>query len=394
VRAWGFDAIRLPIHWSGIEPTETGGFDEAYLARIDAFVALAAKEDLFVLLDLHQDAYSKEIGEDGAPLWAIEPKPSTLREGPLTDLDARRQSNQVLDAFATFFGAGPDGARLRGRFVTMAKVVAARFAAAPNVVGLEIFNEPVTDTAGLARLDALAYPALRAAAPDKLYVFEPNAVRNFLDQAPTPASPLGPMSGYAPHVYTLSFTGTAAQFAAMTKDTLRRSNENARAEADAWNAPLLVGEWGMDPRGPRASTYLAWQSELQDEARASSFFWLWKEDSQGSWGCFDRAAPGAGAWTERTALRRALARVRPAAIAGLPERFGYDAGKGSFELTFTGDPDVVAPHLIVVPELLGPPLHVRCDGADVPYVSQGHGTIAVRCGSTPKAHRLEVAVAP
>ncbi len=393
MRAWGFDAVRLPIHWSGIEPTETGGFDERYLGRIDAFLALAQKEDLMVLLDLHQDAYSKEIGEDGAPRWAIEPPPPAVLGGPLTDLDARRQSKPVLDAFATFFGASPAGERLRGRFVAMARMVAARYASSSSVLGLEIFNEPVTDVAGLGRLDALAYPALRQAAPDKIYAFEPSAVRNFLDQAPAPAAPLGPMSAYAPHVYTLSFTGTPAQFAAMTKDTLRRSNENARAEADAWDAPLLVGEWGMDPKGARAAEYLAWQAELQDEARASSFFWVWKEDSQGSWGCFDRAASGAAAWAERTALRRALAHVRPMAVAGLPQHFGFDRTKGVFELVFTGDPEVVAPHLVSVPEILGAPTAVRCDGAPATYVLEAHGVVSVKCGESAKVHRLEVTVA-
>ncbi len=392
MRAWGFDAIRLPIHWSGIEPTASGGFDERYLARIDAFLALAAKEGLLVLLDLHQDAYSKEIGEDGAPRWAIEPPPPAVLGGPLTDLDVRRQSKPVLDAFATFFGASEAGERLRARFVSMARMVAARYASSPTVLGLEIFNEPVTDVAGLARLDALAYPALRQAAPEKIYAFEPSAVRNFLDQAPTPSRPLGPMSGYAPHVYTLSFTGTPAQFAAMTKDTLRRSNENARAEADAWEAPLLVGEWGMDPKGPRAAEYLAWQAELQDEARASSFFWVWKEDSQGSWGCFDRVASGTSAWAERTALRQALAHVRPMAIAGLPQRFSFDRAAGVFDLAFVGDPEVVAPHLVSVPEILGPPSAVRCDGEPATYVVEAHGVVSVQCGGSAKVHHLEVRV--
>ena len=59
---------------------------------------------MWCLVDLHQDAYSKEIGEDGAPLWAIMPPPTELLEGPLNDLEERRISQQVLDAFSTFFG--------------------------------------------------------------------------------------------------------------------------------------------------------------------------------------------------------------------------------------------------------------------------------------------------
>src|SRR5512147_3199528 len=99
MRELGLDLLRLPINWSGIEPTR-GSYDEAYLQRVDAAVRCAGDAGVYVMIDLHQDAYSKEIGEDGAPLWAIEPAPTKLLEGPLTDLDKRRTSGQVLQAFS------------------------------------------------------------------------------------------------------------------------------------------------------------------------------------------------------------------------------------------------------------------------------------------------------
>ena len=109
MRQLGLDLLRLPINWSGIEPTR-GIYDEAYLDRVDAAVQCAARAGLVVLIDLHQDAYSKEIGEDGAPLWAIQPPPTMLLGGPLTDLGDRRLSTQVQAAFATFFTIGdPSG---------------------------------------------------------------------------------------------------------------------------------------------------------------------------------------------------------------------------------------------------------------------------------------------
>lgn len=147
MRELGFDLLRLAIDWSGIEP-ERDEFSEAYLDRVAAAVDCAGSAGLLVLLDLHQDAYSKEIGEDGAPLWAIEPPPAMLLEGPLDDLDARRQSRQVLDAFDSFFAAGdPHG--LQAEFIAMLEEVAARFASDPAVIGFELFNEPVAAPEGL-----------------------------------------------------------------------------------------------------------------------------------------------------------------------------------------------------------------------------------------------------
>lgn len=394
MRGFGFDALRLPINWSGVEPTEDGGFDEAYLDAVEAVVDLAHAEGLRVLLDLHQDAYSKEIGEDGAPLWAIVPPPTELLEGPLLDLEARRLSKQVLDAFETFFGESADGTWLRERFTAMAVHVMQRFADHPAVVGLEIFNEPQATLEGVQRLNEVAYPALRAAAPTKLYVFEPPVTRNVLDKAPIPEAPLGPMSVYAPHVYTFAFVSTDAQKQAMTKEKLRVSNANARAEADAWQAPLVITEWGFDPKAIKASEYFVWQSELQEEHRASAFFWVWKEQSQGNWGAFDFDST-TKVFTERLAVKQALARVRPMAVAGWPTRIAFDRASGVFELEFDGNPGVTEPHRISVAPVLGSPLSVECDGEPAESESAEHGELRVSCGQGSSSHHvLRVRVNP
>jgi len=65
---FGLNLLRLPISWSAFEPVR-GRFDAAYLDRIAAVVALCRAHGIVVLLDFHQDAFSKEIGEDGAPRW-------------------------------------------------------------------------------------------------------------------------------------------------------------------------------------------------------------------------------------------------------------------------------------------------------------------------------------
>lgn len=387
MRDWGFDSLRLPINWSGIEPTKDGGFDSNYLDRVEQVLDLSHAAGLRVLLDLHQDAYSKEIGEDGAPLWAIVPPPTKLLEGPLTDLEDRRLSKQVLDAFDTFFGEGADGTFLRERFTQMAVHVMQRFGDHPAVIGLEIFNEPIATIEGIDRLNAAAYAAIRAAAPKKLYLFEPSSTRNVLDTAPLPEAPLGPMSGYAPHVYTLAFVSTDAQKQAMTKATLRTSNENARLEADAWQAPLVITEWGFDPNAIKASEYFTWQSELQEEHAASAFFWVWKERSQGNWGCFD-FDPATQEFSERTALKQTLARVRPMAVAGWPTRIDFDRKSGVFELELDGNPSVREPHRIAVAPALGAPSAVECDDQVAPHQSAEHGEITVHCGHGSRGHHL------
>lgn len=392
MREIGFNALRLPINWSALEPTEDGGFDEAYLDQVEAVVDLCGKHGIRTLVDFHQDAYSKEIGEDGAPLWAILPPPTQLLEGPLDDLAARRASKQVLDAFATFFGDSADGQMLRQRFGQAVAHVAARFAGHPHVTGIEIYNEPVATDTDTHILHDEVLAIARPADAGQLYHFEPSVFRNLKDKAPTAKRDPWPGTVYAPHVYTLSFDGTDEEHQAMTKETLRPSNESARAEADSWAAPLVVGEYGYDPKGIQADSYLRWQVELQDEYQASGFLWVWKEESQDSWGLFDHD-DATGAWTERDLVRKAISRVVPEAVAGWPGRFGMD-GALRFEMSFTADPTVTARHRLFVP---GPDdyaasFEVTCDGAPVDAPRDpATGIIEVECGGDDQDHTLVVA---
>ncbi len=66
----GFDALRLPMSWSALEP-KPKTYASSFFTALDAVLDLAKAHHFQVVLDFHQDGYSKEIGEDGAPLWAI-----------------------------------------------------------------------------------------------------------------------------------------------------------------------------------------------------------------------------------------------------------------------------------------------------------------------------------
>lgn len=387
MRGMGFDALRLPVNWSGLEPTESGGFSETYLDRVAAAVATAREAGLFVLVDLHQDAYSKEIGEDGAPYWAISPAPPEKLQGPLDDLDKRRLSKPVADAFATFFGPSDEGARLRGRFAKAAAHLAARFADDPAVIGFELYNEPLASAEQLFTFHRDVLAEVRKSAPKKLVFFEPSAERNLTDRAPLPTATLGPGTVYAPHVYTLAFTGTPASIAAMTRDTLRPSNQNAREEADAWQAPLVIGEMGFSPASERFADYIGYQLDLEDEVRASSFFWLWKEDSQGAWGIYDKASSGPSPWTERPKVVEALTRIRLERVAGRLGKVAYDSSRKSLSFTFEGSS--ASSRSVVSTGRLAGTVVATCDGRTV--AAEGTGPLQIPCGG-PGGHEVTVTV--
>lgn len=259
LRELGFDALRLPLSWSAIEPAMGGGYDESYLDAVAKVVGYCHDAGVRVLLDLHQDAYSKMMGGDGAPLWAIQPPPTMLGPAPAGVTPATE--GQVISAFNTFFGTSAESTSLQGAFIAMASHVAARFANDSTVLGLEIFNEPPVDIEFLLPFYKAALASVRKVMPDKLFAFEPNALRNSADTAPLGSGSLGPGTAYAPHIYTFVFNrGTMAAQETMTKAALEPSNQSAAAEAASWDAPPLVTEWGYGPTSPHAEDFFTWQS--------------------------------------------------------------------------------------------------------------------------------------
>jgi endoglycosylceramidase len=394
MRALGFNFLRLPVNWSGLEPRDATprAFLASYVARLREVLDVCRAHDVFVLVDWHQDAYSKEIGEDGAPLWAISPPPAMLLEGPLEDLEARRTSPQVLAAFATFFGDAEPGPTLRARFTEAVVHVVEALRGDDAVVGFEIYNEPVATDAQTRRLNEAVAAAIVAADPARLSFFEPPALpRNFTDRAALAETPFAVAGGvYAPHSYTLAFNGTEAQRLRFTRETLRTSHRNAVREAESWGTPLLIGEWGYDPRGIRAEEYYRLSVELMDEYGESWAFWVWKEDSQGSWGVHDFDRDG-GVWRERALLVRSLSRPRPERIAGWPRRFGFDAEAGVLEVRFRGEAAVTAPNEVYLPERAPAAVRVTCDGVAIAGLRRDTrtGLLAVPCGGVGE-HVLRV----
>jgi endoglycosylceramidase len=143
VEELGFDVVRLTINWSALEP-QPMQYSPAFFSKLDALLDMARRHAFYVILDMHQDAYSKEIGEDGAPLWAIVSQaPFTPLNGPSSD--ARRTTAPVLDAGFNFFANfdATDGRPLQQAFITAVTTMARRYTFDPAVLGFEAFNEPV-----------------------------------------------------------------------------------------------------------------------------------------------------------------------------------------------------------------------------------------------------------
>jgi endoglycosylceramidase len=384
----GLDVIRLPVNWSALEPAPRA-YADAFFASLDDAIALARAHGLHVFVDMHQDAYSKEIGEDGAPLWAIVPPPTMLLGGPSDD--SRRLSAQVIAAGLSFWKDAPatDGRPLQEAFIDAAAEIVKRHVGDPTVIGYEAFNEPVVfDTTELDAFHARFADRVHAIDPDAAVFFEPWGLRNQSDMAPLAAAPWSHGPGvYAPHIYTGWFT-MPSQNGWESEDPakLAPSMQSADAEAASWATPLFVTEFGCDQTLARGPEWLDRELDLQDQYLASSTAWarewgpwglyssdgvLWKETARVMSRSYPRAVAGDLIAIERPEAGHLVVRYRPTArTAGLPHEVSASA------YWISG-------------------VRVLCDGAPVAFDASAVGRITFTCPAGDAAdHTFEVIGTP
>ena len=319
----GINFLRLPINWSGLEPEE-GQFNLDYLAQIDEVVEHCRNAGIYVLIDFHQDAYSKELGEDGAPYWAILPQVEFTHEGPLEDLDERRGSPQVLDAFENFF----DNAEgIMDRFMPAVEMVAARYASDSTVLGYEIMNEPVAFHASdginkLYNFYSKVTQTIRAVDDKHTIWMEPDASRNFLLVSDAPNGFEDPNIVYTPHMYP-PFSDTETWDSAKWIEELTYTYDRMMQEKEDWGAALVLGEWGANPRWEGSIPYIRASHRIFNDRLMGQTFWLWKENCQGFWGLYDRNEDE-DTWTLNEQAAKEVGQPTVHAVPGVFKSLGFD----------------------------------------------------------------------
>ena len=72
MRSLGFNLIRLAVSWSLLEPSPST-YSEDYVKRIEQLISWANKQNIWVIIDMHQDFWGPGVGGgggDGAAAWA------------------------------------------------------------------------------------------------------------------------------------------------------------------------------------------------------------------------------------------------------------------------------------------------------------------------------------
>lgn len=289
IAAVGFNTVRLLVSWSALEP-EPGAFDRAYVDRVRQAVGWAREQGLYVVLDMHQDAWGKHIatepgetcapgfmpsvGWDGAPQWA------TLTDGlPTCRLGLREVSPAVGQAWQSFYD---DRAGIQTALVRTWGRLAREFASESAVAGYDLLNEPNPGLSGnqTARLGEFygrtieaIRDAERAAAGgfEHIVFFEPGVEWSGfgVTATPPPSFTTDPNVVFSPHLYADSIT--------VTPVTVEQGFDYAEAAAGTYASTVWSGEWGWfgDPAADRAEIA---RYAIQEDARLiGGAWWSWKQ---------------------------------------------------------------------------------------------------------------------
>ena len=435
--ALGFNSLRLPLSWSLLEP-ERGRFSQAYVDRAAQVVDWARALGMYVIIDMHQNAYSRYVGpgkgvdlsaNSGAPAWA------TITDGLPSQLllpNQREANPAVIEAFNNFWY---NRAGIQDEYIAAVSVLAKRFKDDSTVAGYSIFNEPqpgwnlppgfedlllfpfyrrvidavtgvhdgVPCPTGIFMPSICGYADAGVRDDRHLFFLEPGLLRQITDFPTHLGLPVSsyPNMVFDIHAYTHGFTIEALlgnsdpSKATYPWGGYDQTYSLGEREAKAMGAALFVSEFGNDPKYD--SVLLANEVLQQEKHNVGFAFWTWKENGgSGSWGMFDATrndiVPAQSSGCLRAARERLLARVYPRASSDPHVSYHYDADTGSFTLgaqARAGDPATV---VSIPPEVRGsvavsgaapPETQTSSDGSRLVSVSPSGGPFTIMVNAAP-----------
>ena len=361
-REQGFNLIRLGIFWDGVEP-QPGVYDHDYLQRVKDVIELARQNGLYVMLDMHQDLFSRKWG-DGAPLWATLDEGAPHPESCTMWYDAYLQSEAIIRAADNFWENAPaaDGVGLQDHYEAMWEILAGYFDSCENVIGYEPMNEPFMG--GLARA-AFGEAAMRTAAQfpgydpqnplatsaeqadfymsvvsEKLMGFDKETLMPFyrrIQKAVARVSDKPLITGgniyssstiptgierldehgnqiYAPHGYDAVVDSD--RYESFNKANVESLFADKRRSQTELGLPTIIGEWGAFPSKPFTGELIRHMNDILEQYLWSSTYWQWM--------------PG----LENDPNYADLSRAYPMVTAGELRSYHYDAESKTLSLCY------------------------------------------------------------
>jgi len=285
LQSWGFNLVRYLMFWEAVEP-QPGVINWDYLTESAERIQWLYSLGIDVIIDFHQDLYSRKFTGNGIPEWAV--RDSGKAFTPQASWSHNYYQPAVTEAFDNFW----ESDTLQNAYITALRQVCETFMHYPNVIGVDLFNEPFPGSIENFEATALTtfYEKIQSMWIENGYTFRmffqpmlftSNGATTKLQFAPTvPAA-------YSPHYYD-ALSEMTWEYGSANTTTLRKAVQYKVEEAQAFGIPLIFGEYGIDPRIFGYSTYITDFIDECDKFCVSRLYWGYDMDIHNDFAFLDQ----------------------------------------------------------------------------------------------------------
>jgi endoglycosylceramidase len=358
--SYGVNCIRLLFSWSKLEPIR-GQYNQEYINQLKTVIETAAKYNIYVILDMHQDAFSKFIfstadencqnplnGWDGAPDWAVITDNQPTCMSTTGGVGGRESSRAVVHAWQNFWN-NKNG--IQDACVLAWKALVKETAQYANVVGYDLLNEPSLgfepiniESDKLSKFYRKTINAIRVAEQEvnafkHIMFFEMSVSWNGqgIPFIPAPEFTEDDNIVFAPHHYFESISYLL---------TIEQGLELLYGLSDAYKTATFISEFGFFGNPAADVEKYKRFAQKEDAYFSSSTWWQWAQ-APGD----PHAISWDGTQYENTSMHmieldknanftgnknefylKVLSRSRPNAIHGKPSKLASNPDDGTLEL--------------------------------------------------------------
>jgi endoglycosylceramidase len=272
LKQWGFNLVRFLVFWEAIEP-EKGKYNFQYINKVKEHIAMLAKFDIDVIIDIHQDLYSRKFTGNGFPDWALPEKEYPFEPQRKWYLNYFQPA--VTESYKHFWSNN----ELQVRYLSLVSFVYNTLALPKNVVGIDVMNEPFPNLPHIWKFErktlSQLYQNLDTLSKANNYIrklfFESwiltsTGISTYLRQ-----KFFNGRNFHFPHYYP-PFCHDQGKYNWLNKFLLKTALRSKAVEAKRLKSPAIIGEIGIYEN---VKDYLKFIEDFVSLSEKHQMSWIW-----------------------------------------------------------------------------------------------------------------------
>ena len=387
---WGFNIIRLGVLWAGVEPNHNQ-VNLTYIDVTKSIVDKLGRNNIYTMIDAHQDVWSRSLCGEGAPDWTVQlpanikPFPFPVSQPYETENGIPKISDCISSPFWPYYYSSSvsyvfqslydNENNLQTEMIEFWSLLATHFKDFDSVLGYDLINEPWpgdiysnpkllqnrphADKINLLPLYVNLTNAIRQVDKDTIILYEPMgtdyATPVGFDQLPDNSSALN----Y--HVYCglVNVTGVASNFSACIEswnnEMQIRMNDVIRLKTVG-----IMSEFGDMGDEKSSLALLEHYTDAADNWLQSTMYWQYKFYND-----LTTQTPIEGLYKRDGSLNqqklKVLSRTYAYAIAGTPIKMKFYPSSSWFILSLISNTTITDPTEIYLNEDIYYPNGFECE---------------------------------